>query len=296
MPMRLLITDLDNTLYDWVTYFANSFRAMVKDLAATLDIQEETLLDEFKVVHQHYGNSEHPFAMFELPSVRRRFPNSSREELLYELESSLAAFRASREKHLRLYEGVHDTLKTVAEEGTIIVAHTEAVAIHAYYRLMRLDILKYFKHIYALEGFLEPHPNPSRAAELQPPPGLIETIPRDERKPNPELLQDICRREGIRVSDACYIGDSLSRDVSMAKTAGVTAVWARYGTGYEPNLWDILVRVTHWTDEDVAREAELRSLYSDIQPDYTIDRFVDLLDVLRLRDSYERSALPDQAA
>lgn len=294
--MRLLITDLDNTLYDWVTYFANSFRAMVKDLAATLDIQEETLLDEFKVVHQHYGNSEHPFAMFELPSVRRRFPNSSREELLYELESSLAAFRASREKHLRLYEGVHDTLKTVAEEGTIIVAHTEAVAIHAYYRLMRLDILKYFKHIYALEGFLEPHPNPSRAAELQPPPGLIETIPRDERKPNPELLQDICRREGIRVSDACYIGDSLSRDVSMAKTAGVTAVWARYGTGYEPNLWDILVRVTHWTDEDVAREAELRSLYSDIQPDYTIDRFVDLLDVLRLRDSYERSALPDQAA
>lgn len=294
--MRLLITDLDNTLYDWVTYFAHSFRAMVEELAVTLDVAEATLLNEFKAVHQHYGNSEHPFAMFELPSVRHRFPNSSREELLYELESSLAAFRASREKHLQLYEGVHDTLKAVAEEGTIIVAHTEAVSIHAYYRLMRLDILKYFKHIYALEGFLEPHPNPSRAAELMPPPSLIEIIPRDERKPNPKLLQDICRREGIRESDACYVGDSLSRDVSMAKTAGVTAVWARYGTRYEPSLWDILVRVTHWTDEDVAREAELRNLYSDIQPDYTIDRFVDLLDVLRPGDSYERSALPDQAA
>ncbi len=82
----------------------------------------------------------------------------------------------------------------------------------------------------------------------------------------------------------------------MAKTAGVTAVWARYETGYERSLWDILVRVTHWTDEDVAREAELRNLYSDIQPDYTIDRFVDLLDVLGLRANYERSALPDQAA
>lgn len=294
--MKLLITDLDNTLYDWVTYFANSFGAMVKDLAVTLGVEEETLLDEFKAVHQHYGNSEHPFAMFELPSVRRRFPNSSREELLHELESSLAAFRAAREKHLQLYPGVRDTLRAVTEKGTIVVAHTEAVAIHAYYRLMRLDILQYFKHVYALEGYLEPHPDPSRGAELTPPPGLIEIIPRTERKPNPELLQHICRREGIRLSDACYVGDSLTRDVAMATSAGVTAVWARYGTRYERSLWDILVRVTHWTDEDVAREAELRNLYSDIQPDYTIDSFVDLLDVLRLRVSYERSALPDQAA
>lgn len=294
--MNLLITDLDNTLYDWVTYFANSFRAMTKDLAARLEVEEEALLDEFKAVHRHYGNSEHPFAMFELPSVRRRFPNSSRQELLVELDSSLAAFRAAREKHLRLYTGVSETLRALSEAGTIIVAHTEAVAIHAYYRLMRLDILKYFKHIYALEGCPEPHPDPTRAAQLVPPPDLIDFIPKNERKPNPALLQHICHSEGIRLSDAYYVGDSLSRDVSMAKTAGVTAVWARYGTGYERSLWDILVRVTHWTDEDVAREAELRTLYSDIQPDHTIDRFVDLLDILGLRVDYERSALPDQAA
>ena len=25
MPHRVLVTDLDNTLYDWVTYFANAF-------------------------------------------------------------------------------------------------------------------------------------------------------------------------------------------------------------------------------------------------------------------------------
>ncbi|HBB87987.1 MAG TPA: haloacid dehalogenase [Blastocatellia bacterium] len=294
--MKLLITDLDNTLYDWVTYFANSFRAMVKDLALTLDVEEETLLDEFKAVHQHYGNSEHPFAMFELPSVRRRFPDSSREQLYSDLKSSIAAFRAGREEHLRLYAGVSDTLRAISEGGTIIVAHTEAVAIHAYYRLLKLDILKYFKHIYALEGHFEPHPNPARAAELVPPVGLIETISRNKRKPNPELLKEICRSEGVRLADACYVGDSLSRDVSMAKSAKVMAVWARYGTSYEGSLWDILVRVTHWTDEDVTREAELRNLYADTQPDFTIDSFVELLDVIGLRGSYERSALPDQAA
>ena len=294
--MRLLITDLDNTLYDWVTYFAHSFRAMVEQLAVTLDVAEETLLDEFKVVHQHYGNSEHPFAMFELPSVQRRFPNSSRQKLLVELQSPIEAFRSAREKHLQLYAGVSDTLRTISETNTIIVAHTEATAIHAYYRLWRLDILKYFKHIYALEGSLEPHPNPSRAAELTPPPDLIISIPRKERKPNPELLKHICCQEEVLLSEACYVGDSLSRDVSMAKKAGVTAVWARYGTGYEPSLWDTLVRVTHWTDEDVAREAELSNLYSDTQPDYTIEAFADLLEILAPQRSYERSAIPDQAA
>lgn len=175
--------------------------------------------------------------------------------------------------------------------GTLVVAHTEAIAAHAYYRLRRLNIVQYFRHVYVLDGSLEPHPNPSRAADLVPPPGLIEIIPRSERKPNPELLRDICSREGVCLSDTCYVGDSLTRDVSMAKTAGVTAVWARYGTKYERSLWDILVRITHWTHEDVAREEELRDLFSGIQPDYTIDAFADLLNVLSAPVSCEGSAV-----
>lgn len=294
--MKLLITDLDNTLYDWVTYFANSFRAMVEDLVVTLDVNEEQLLDEFKAVHQQYGSSEHPFAVFELPSVRRRFPDSSRQDLLKELESSLVAFSTARQKTLRLYPGVHDTLQAFRDEGIIIVAHTEAVAIHAYYRLMKLDILRYFKHIYALAGFVDEHPDPKRAAELAPPPGLVKIISKNERKPNPELLKDICHREGVAPSDACYAGDSLTRDVGMAKAAGVTAVWARYGIRYERDLWDSLVRVTHWSAEDVARDEELRQRCSEIQPDYTIDSFADLLYVIGVRSDRERSAIPDQAA
>jgi len=279
--MTLLITDLDNTLYDWVTYFASSFRAMVKDLAKVLDIDEETLLDEFKVVHQHHGSSEHPFAIFELPSVQHAFPGASRQDLLHELESAITAFRKAREKHLALYAGVATTLASLRDKGVIIVAHTEAVAVHAYYRLLRLDIVDCYRRIYALDGNLEPHPNPARAVELTPPLGLIRVIPRSERKPNPELLRDICRRESVEVEDAFYVGDSLTRDVSMAKTAGVTAIWAKYGTRYDANLWDSLVRVTHWTAEDVAREASLRENMETILPDYTIESFAELLDIVQ---------------
>jgi phosphoglycolate phosphatase len=38
---------------------------------------------------------------------------------------------------------------------------------------------------------------------------------------NPDLLKDICKREGFSVDEAIYIGDSLTLDMGMAKTAGV---------------------------------------------------------------------------
>lgn len=74
----------------------------------------------------------------------------------------------------------------------------------------------------------------------------------------------------------------------MAKAAGVIAVWATYGRNYDRALWDAIVRVTHWTDEDVTREAELARLFAHVQPDYTIDKFEDLLPILDLRTEFER--------
>jgi hypothetical protein len=35
---RLVITDVDNTLYDWVTFFSLSFRAMAEELGKLLNI------------------------------------------------------------------------------------------------------------------------------------------------------------------------------------------------------------------------------------------------------------------
>jgi hypothetical protein len=40
------------------------------------------------------------------------------------------------------------------------------------------------------------------------------------------------------------------------------------------------VKVTHWTDEDVQREKILKSKYSDVVPDYTIDSFAQLKSIL----------------
>jgi FMN phosphatase YigB (HAD superfamily) len=279
MQKKLLITDLDNTLYDWVTFFTASFRNMVSELTSVLDTSEDVLLDEFKSIHQRYGNSEQPFAVLELPSVQRKFGDLSREELVRKLDPALHRFNSTRKQTLVLYDGVAETLSAIRAAGTTIVGHTEAILANSYWRLRMLAIDGNFDRLYTLEGKDAIHVA-ADSRWVDPPTGFVVVVPRDERKPNPRLLFDICRREGVEPRNAYYVGDSLVRDIAMAKDAGVTAVWARYGTKYDPEHWPYLVRVTHWTDEDVKREKDLKNKYGGVTPDYAIDSFAQLKNIV----------------
>ncbi|NIO85800.1 MAG: hypothetical protein GTN53_35020 [Candidatus Aminicenantes bacterium] len=53
----------------------------------------------------------------------------------------------------------------------------------------------------------------------------------------------------------------------------LTAPIFKYGTEYDKKLWDILVSVTHWTEQDVLNEKKLRKKFHKIKPDYTINSF-----------------------
>lgn len=277
---QLLITDLDNTLYDWVTFFARSFTAMVDSLVEDLEFGREELLDEFRTIHQGLGDSEQPFAVLELPCIRARFGSLDRLALKRCLDGPLHAFNSERNRTLKLYASVGETLAALQDSGVLIVGHTEAVKANAYYRLAKLGIVERFRRLYVLDSGYPGHPDSERASELRPPEGFVHVLPRSRRKPNPEVLLEICGQEGIAPEDAWYIGDSLTRDIGMAKAAGVTAIWARYGTSYDPRLWETLVRVSHWSEEDVRREAELKRRAGTIHPDFTIDSFDELTEIL----------------
>lgn len=276
MTIRALITDLDNTLYDWVTFFAFAFDAMVTELIRILQVDRQSLLSEFKEIHQRYGSTETPWAALELPSARRKFPDASASELAQQLEPAFKAFSTARKTHLALYKGVADTLADLVGNGIVIIGHTEALPVNAFYRLSLLGVAERFSRLYAIERKMIDHPFPERLRSF-PAPNLIRTLPPSERKPNPSVLLDICRQEGLLLEECVYVGDSRTRDVSMAKQAGITAVWARYGTRYDQALWSLLVAVTHWTSADVEREAGLSEEFKDILPDFTIDRFDELI-------------------
>jgi len=277
--MKLLITDLDNTLYDWVSFYSQSFSAMAEELSNEISVPLEIILSEYKAIHQKFGNSEKPFATLELPSVISYFGSNDKIFLQKKLEKVFSAFSSKRNQTLKLYPTVRDTLKTLSDRGVKIVGHTESLEFNSLYRLYKLDIINFFDHLYTLEDNHNLHPDPKNAKIIPVKNDFVVRLSSSESKPNPKLLEHICFTEGVAIKDAIYVGDSITKDISMAKSIGMKSAWACYGRHFSPQLWEILVKITHWTDVDIEREEELKVSFSKIKPDYTINSFAEILEL-----------------
>lgn len=278
--MKLLVTDLDNTLYDWVTPYVLSFTEMVSALVALTGIEEGILLDEFKGVHRRYRDSEHPFAALELPSLKKMFPKLSRQDLASKIDSAFHAFNSKRNSLLKLYPGVEETLVWMKKKGIPVIGYTEASAANALFRLHKLKVLPYLDYLYTPTPLTPELVAKTNLLDLEMPSDFLRIVPQKLRKPNPTLLLEISTKYNIQTESIYCVGDSLTRDMAFAKNAGAVAIWAKYGTAYDKRLWDNLVRVTHWTQKDIQADMQLRNQYSKIQPDHTISTFSELRKII----------------
>lgn len=267
--IRLVVTDLDNTLYDWVTFFVGSFYEMLSVAAVQLDVPEELLAEDMKAVHQRHHNSEQPFGLLEAESVLKKYGHLGRKDIAKAMDDAFHAFNSKRKELLRLYPGVAEGLARL-RHSAVVVGHTEATVPNALFRLEALAIAENFEKLYAVEPSGDGHPDPERAgAGLAALP--VRYLSHNERKPDPRVLADICNDFSVGPAETLYVGDSISRDIGMAQEAGVWSAWARYGTRYDQAEWARLVKVTHWTAEDVRRAEAARERYGDAKPDAVLE-------------------------
>lgn len=275
--IHLLITDLDNTLYDWVSSFIPAFYAMVDEASQILSVEQNILLDQLKTIHQKYHNSENPFALLETPVVKNRYPNMSLEERIEILKEAFLVFNRVRKDNLRLYCGVDEALQFIQDQGCIIIAYTEAVVENSLLRIKLLKLDTKIKWLYAPKSLVKIHVDPT----LEPCPELVAKmvcpLPNNHRKPDVEILKGICKKLEIPVSNTLYIGDSMTRDISMAKLAGTHAALAKYGNNYNPLFWKKLVRITHWTDTDIKQEIFFQEEFRHIHPDIEVNSFAEII-------------------
>jgi FMN phosphatase YigB (HAD superfamily) len=275
--IRMLICDLDNTLYDWVTFFARALYAMVDEASRVLDVPKDKLLGELQEVHRHYHNTEQPFGLLETRSVLEAYPGIPRREIYRLLNDAFHAFNSSRKRHLEAYPGVKEALANIKAEGTLVVAHTEATVVNAEFRLNKLNLTQFFDRLYALEHVGEPHPE---QMPMEPVTGVkhISSLFLHERKPDAGVLWRICDDAGVAPANCLYVGDSISRDIAMANEVGVHSAWAKYGIKYAKDDWQRLVRVSHWTVEDVQRAEAVFKKYGNARPEVILEhRFDELL-------------------
>ena len=186
---------------------------------------------------------------------------------------------------MHVYPGVYDVLEKLKQDGMKLVAHTESNFFAATDRLSRLELDAFFERIYCRTRTRIDHPIPeSRREWIGPHPvNKYVEFSGDKRKPNVKVLLDICNQAGIRVHDAAYVGDSMARDMVMAKEAGVYAILAEYGTSHSEEEYSRLVRVTHWTENDVARERRLKEKSKNVIPDAVLkNSFNEIVNALEL--------------
>jgi phosphoglycolate phosphatase len=179
-----------------------------------------------------------------------------------------------RNKTLRSFPQVHETLGTLKANDIRLVAHTEAKLHAAVDRLRRLNLTQYFDKLFCRERSDSRHPNGLSDEQWLEgfPVEKITELSHHQRKPDSSVLKEICELVEVKPVQTAYIGDSIEHDIMMANDAGVFSIYARYGTERDPDEWDKLVRVTHWTSEDVDREAKLRDAAQFVEANFVAER------------------------
>lgn len=270
-----------------------SFYTMVDVAVEITGCDKEKLLDDFRAVHQKYGDSEHPFALLETDTIKKLYQHTLASSMLTALDPAFHAFNSTRKKNLHLHSGVRETLDTLIASGVRLIAHTESKLYAVADRLNRLDLFRYFDKVYCRERSLSPHPKPQGASDWleRVPLNKIIELSHHQSKPNPAVLLEICGNEGVDAEDASYVGDSIARDVLMAKRAHVFVIWAAYGAHHDRDLYRELVRISHWTPDEVAQEQKLKEEAKDIEPDYVAQNsFSEVLTALGIGQMSHRVA------
>lgn len=277
-----VVTDLDNTLYDWVALWYASFSAMLAKLVEISNVPQAELEREIRPIFQRRHTSEYSFVIQEIPSLQRLHPG---EDLTVVYRDAIEAYREARDNALSLYPTVEETLHALKAKGCAIAGYTESLAWYSRDRVRRLGLDGVLDFLYSPED----HEIPEGVSVEQLrrfPDGhyeLKETVhrrlPLGVKKPNPEVLADILAEIGADPERSIYIGDSLMKDIAMAQDAGITDVYAAYGRAQHLEEYELLRRVSHWSEEDVQREKQLMERPT-VTPTYTLkEEMAEVLDV-----------------
>ncbi|MFD2082933.1 FMN phosphatase YigB, HAD superfamily [Actinopolymorpha cephalotaxi] len=246
-PQVLLVTDLDNTLYDFGQYFEAGLKRLIPVLMSLLAIDENEALLQVRAALSRTKNLENPFIVEHMPITESLSKNEARDLA----RTANIEFWEGAKSGLYAYPGVEPTLRHLRAIGVPVVAHTDAPIHQAIRRLRFLQLDGFFQGIVATSWFRKrqgPYPTALVVAlpGFRSPPRRYKVTWRlspTEAKPNRQVLKRIASTIGGRETQVLVVGDSVTRDVQPAIESGFIAAWAQYGirdTSKEPLLQSVV--------------------------------------------------------
>jgi len=283
-PKRALIIDLDNTVWDWAEVWFAYYSTMYAGIRPHVRVSDDELEKQIRVIHQKHGTSEYSFLLDELPALLDVF--GTPEKMRKALKDEIHAFRRARKRALKIYPGMGDFLHNLRPQAVKIAAYTESLEFYTNRRLQQLSLDGVFDRVY----FPADHPVPGDLERYHSDgdntPKLTVTghTPKGRLKPDADILLKIVNDLGMEPENCVYVGDSLMKDIPMAREAGVLDAYALYGEAQKRPEYEVLRRVSHWTDEDVEREKQILAR-PKIDPTITLnDSIAELLNFVRFEN------------
>jgi FMN phosphatase YigB (HAD superfamily) len=309
LPFNLIVTDIDNTVFDWVRYYVTSFNALLDTVADRVGSTRGVLAAEAREVFQRHGSIEYPFLAQELDSVNRFYGLDIDRMLSDAVYLGREAFMQASRDVLRPYDDVHDTLRAIKNHfpDLPIVALTDAPRYVAMWKLNKLGILSFFDAVYGLADPRVPTCEINRRVKVDPEillkhlqqsnfgfKGKIRILPDEYEKPGVRglktVLMDFEMDEPAEVrSRVLWVGDNLRKDVGLGNRLGVMTAWAKYGTNIEASALESLGLFS--PPQNIQKNVFLRSDDPNApKPSLVLERFSDLLNVLGIGNSKNKAA------
>lgn len=284
----LIITDLDNTLFDWFKPWYRAYDQMISDISDKSKINRNILIAEIKKIHEkaHTAEYTYDFLFMELEPLLKTAHADMDFAAIKELYKDIRhRFYKTKKDYLKLYPGVMEVLTLAKKEGCQIVAYTESMAFYSKDRLIKLGLDGVIDILFSPKGHEIPKDFEFYRSTSDYDLKETKHIELDfkHKKPDASIIEIILTKTQVDRSKTIYIGDSLSKDIAMAQEAKVTDVYAKYGVSNHSQEYELLKQVTHWTQAEVDKEKSTHE--HEVLPKYTLNAsFVELLNYFSFKE------------
>lgn len=268
---KCLITDFDNTLFDWFDNWYQAFNGALEYIYSQVPtLNKEVLLNDIKNIHLKHHTTEYLNVFYEIG----KFPKYKNIPNFYEICSDATVLREElKVQNLHLFSNVLDTFKILKEHSYKLIIFTESEAFSTAKRVKELNLDEIIDYIYA------PPAKNFGDINLQTT-QLISFDKQAHYKPEKKNLEKIINDLHLKRENCYYLGDSLIKDIKMAQNAKIIDFYAKYGENYKNRPeYELLKKVTFWTEALVKEEEKID--VENIKPTYILENSIsEILDIL----------------
>ena len=290
---KLIVLDIDNTVFNWVEYYVACMNALLKKVSKVTGIPLDTLYLEARHIFEMEGSIEYPFLIQEMPSVIEHYGSEIDRMLREAVEPGRQAFNSEAKNTLVPYPLVKETMQTIKQRWPKIpvIALTDAPRYVAMWKLNKLGLLPYFDAVYGLSDPRIPTDTVSQRVKVDPEilmkhlqktsfdfTGRIRILPEDYEKPGTKGLKTVLMDFEMEshLGDVLWVGDNLRKDVGLGRRLGVHTGWAKYGTVIRDEARQLLLKFS--PQNNIAKNVSLDPLSQDApQPDFVLENFEDII-------------------